>query len=78
MMKKNLLKKASMLVLAGAVMLGSALTAHAAAGQWKQDSTGRWWIREEILRSLFFFCVQKYLSAEVQNKERKSPRILRT
>ena len=45
MRKQNLLKKATMLVLAGAMMIGGTLTAHAATGQWKQNATGWWWER---------------------------------
>ena len=45
MRKQNLLKKATMLVLAGAMMIGGTLTAHAASGQWKQNATGWWWER---------------------------------
>ena len=45
MKKQNLLKKATMLVLAGAMMIGGTLTAHAATGQWKQNATGWWWER---------------------------------
>ena len=40
MRKQDLLKKATMLVLAGAMMIGGTLTAHAATGQWKQNATG--------------------------------------
>lgn len=40
MMKKNLLKKAVMLVLAGAMILGSAMTTYAAG--WQKNDTG-WW-----------------------------------
>ena len=34
-----------MFVLAGAILIGGTLTAHAATGQWKQDAPGRWWER---------------------------------
>ena len=40
MRRQNLLKKAAMLAVAGAMMTGGMLTAHAASGQWKQDDTG--------------------------------------
>ena len=40
MRKQGFLKRATMLVLAGAMMIGGTLTAHAATGQWKQNATG--------------------------------------
>lgn len=45
MKRQNLLKKAVALLLAGAMMAGSAMTTLAAAGQWKQDAVGWWWER---------------------------------
>ena len=45
MKKQGFLKRATMLVLAGAMMIGGTLTAHAASGQWKQNATGWRWER---------------------------------
>lgn len=45
MKRQNLLKKAAALLLAGAMMAGSAMTTLATAGQWKQDAVGWWWER---------------------------------
>ena len=45
MRTKNIFKKAAVTAMAGAMLMSSAMTAQAAAGQWKQDNTGWWWER---------------------------------